>query len=139
MNYKVGWLIDQQLLALTHFTPAITPEEFQAIVAQTQAYLQSVRQPFHVLIDNRQIGDLNVVDLALMLQAFAALNHGQLRWIVMILPEPIKHTAAQRIIQRQGQIQLIYVESLEQALVHLQEVDPTLDLTQQDQEFFRQP
>ncbi|ABX05537.1 MAG TPA: hypothetical protein DEF47_19525 [Herpetosiphon sp.] len=139
MNYKVGWLFDQQILALTHFTPAITPEEFQAIVTQTQAYLQSVRQPFHVLIDNRQIGDSNVVDLDMVMQAFPALNHAQLRWIVMILPEPIKHTAAQRVIQRQAEIQLIYVETLEQALAHLQQVDPTLDLNQQDQAFFRQP
>ncbi len=74
MNYKLGWLVDQHVLALTHFTSAITPEEFQAILAETQTYLQQIEHPFQVIIDNRIISDLNVASLELIMQAFPALR-----------------------------------------------------------------
>ncbi len=56
----------------------------------------------------------------------------------MILPDSIKHTAAQRTIQQHGTIQLIYVEDLAQAFDQVQHVEPKLDLNQRDQGFFDQ-
>ncbi|XSG76525.1 hypothetical protein ACP8Y2_05875 [Herpetosiphon llansteffanensis] len=138
MNYKLGWLVEQYVLALTHFTSAISAEEFQAILAETQTYLQPIEHPFHVIIDNRMISDLNIVSLEIIMQAFPALNHKHLSWIVMILPEPIKHTAAERPIQQHETIQLIYVENLQRALDHVQHAEPKLNLSQRDQGFFDQ-
>ena len=33
MRYKVGWVIPEKLMALTHYVPEVTMEEFQAIIA----------------------------------------------------------------------------------------------------------
>lgn len=50
-----------------------------------------------------------------------------LRWIVVVLPEVIKETAAIKEVQRQGSIQLKFVDSLSPAFQHLALEDGRID------------
>ena len=138
MRYKADWLIDGQVLALTHFDPVVTAEDFASILSDTSNALESVNREFHVLIDNRIIRDTTVASLDMMLQAFPAMNHPQLRWIVMILPDSIKHQAHDMAIQQNGQIQLGYVDSLERAYQHFRRIDDSLNWDAIDSKFFEQ-
>jgi hypothetical protein len=136
MRYKVGWPIAERVLALTHFEPQVTMEDFAAIVADTQAALEQIRGPFHMLIDNRRISDTTVAALATMFQAIPRLNHPHLRWIVMILPAAIRHEAAGMATQQHGEIRLKYVDSLDMALRHLATVDAAVRPDRLDHAFF---
>ncbi len=136
MRYSIGWPVPEHVLALTHFEPRVTSEDFAGIVAETHAALHHVKQPFHILIDNRRITDVTVSSLETMLHAFPALNHPQLRWIVVVLPTLIKHEAHRMAIQQRGEIRLKYVESLNLALHHLCAVDEMVRLDDLDRTFF---
>jgi hypothetical protein len=136
MRYKAGWFIPQQVLALTHLVPDVTPDDFVGIVAATNACLQEVSQPFHMIIDNRLIQNEQVVSLDTILQAMPQLRLPSLRWIVMILPQSVRHTAANREGQRIDDIQLIYVDTLASALDALQALDASLNWGGASEDFF---
>jgi hypothetical protein len=136
MRYRAGWLIEGQILALTHFDPVVTAEDVAQIIALATAAIGRAGQAFHMLIDNRIIADETVASLEMILQAFPLLQHPQLRWIVMVLPEAIKDKAHTLPAQRHGQIELRYVDSLAQAFVHLQAVGGSIDWEAQDRSFF---
>lgn len=137
MRFRVGWLVPKHVLALTHFDPVVTMEDFQQISVQTATALQQVAdQSFHVLIDNRMIAETNQATLEMMLQAFPQLARPGLRWIVVILPESIKGQAGTMPTQQKGDIQLKYVDSLEDAQAHLAAVDERVDWATADPAFF---
>lgn len=136
MRYRAGWYIPGQILALTHFDSVATAEDFAGIGAATYQALQEVNRTFHLLIDNRIIADVNVASLDTMLQALPILNHPQLRWIVMVLPEAIREQASDMPVQQNGLIQLRYVDSLNTAFQHLRAVDDSIDWAKQDPDFF---
>lgn len=118
MRYKAGWLVKDHILALTHFEPVVTMEDFRDIAADAHAALQEATQPFHLLIDNRIIAERTVASLDTMLKALPILENSHLRWIVVVLPEAIQETAANREVQRHGSIQLKFVDSLSSAFQH---------------------
>ncbi|MWC30747.1 hypothetical protein [Paenibacillus sp. MMS18-CY102] len=123
MRYKAGWLVQNHILALTHFEPIVTMEDFRNIATDARMALQEATQPFHLLIDNRNIAENTVATLDSMLKALPILEHAHLRWIVVVLPEAIKETAAARQVQRHGSIQLKFVDSLASAFQHLARED----------------
>ncbi|MNF88483.1 hypothetical protein D3C84_709780 [compost metagenome] len=127
MRYKAGWLMQNHILALTHFEPVVTMEDFRDIATDAHMALQEATQPFHLLIDNRMIAERTVATLDSMLKALPVLEHTQLRWIVVVLPEAIKETAADRQVERHGSIQLIFVDSLTFAFQHLAHEDDRID------------
>lgn len=136
MRYRAGWYIPGQILALTHFDSVATPEDFAGIAATTYQALQEVTRPFHLLIDNRIIADVNVASLETMLRALPILNHPQLRWIVVVLPKTIREQASDMPTQQHEHIQLRYVDSLETALQHLRTVDESIDWPNHNPDFF---
>lgn len=138
MRYRAGWLIQNKVLALTHFDPVVTQDDFMGIANDTNRAIQQVSDSFHILIDNRIIENESIASLEMMLQAMPMLNHPQLRWLVMILPESIKDQAEMMPIQTSGHIQLKYVDSLDSAILHLSNEDDSIDWDAQDQEFFEQ-
>ncbi|KRF03323.1 hypothetical protein ASG89_23035 [Paenibacillus sp. Soil766] len=127
MRYTAGWLVSNHILALTHFEPVVTMEDFQDIATDAHIALQKATQPFHLLIDNRIIAERTVATLDSMLKALPILEHTHLRWIVVVLPEAIKETAAARQVQRYGSIQLKFVDSLASAFQHLVSEDDRID------------
>jgi hypothetical protein len=136
MRYRAGWLLHHRILALTHFEPVVTYEDFQGIAEAAQAALHEAAQPFHLLIDNRIIADRNPASLDTMLQAMPAIRHPLLRWIVIVLPEPIKESAASMDVQQSGDIRLKYVDSLASAWQLLRDIDPRLNGIELDDSFF---
>ena len=136
MRYKAGWFIPQQILALTHLVPEVTQDDFMGILETTNACLQEAQQPFHLIIDNRIIKSEQVVDLGVILQSIPQLQQSPLRWVIMILPDTLRDTAANRDIQRLGDVQLKYVDSLATALETLQTLDASLDWQSQVSDFF---
>ncbi|WP_138754467.1 hypothetical protein [Paenibacillus sinopodophylli] len=127
MRYKAGWLVQNHILALTHFEPVVTMEDFRDIARDAHMALQEVTQPFHLLIDNRIIADRTVATLDSMLKALPILQHEHLRWIVVVLPEFVKETAVARQVERHGTIQLKLVDSLTSAFRHLVREDDRID------------
>jgi hypothetical protein len=127
MRYKAGWLVPNHILALTHFEPLVTMEDFQGIATDAHVALQEATQPVHLLIDNRIIAERTVATLDSMLKALPILEHAHLRWIVVVLPQAVKETAAARQVERQGSIQLKFVDSLTSAFRHLAREDEHID------------
>lgn len=138
MRFRVGWLIPEKVVALTHFEPVVTPEDFQQITTDTDYAMQSIdeNQDFHVLIDNRNITETSLISLEMMLQMMPSLNHPALRCIVVILPDQIKAQAQHLEAQQVGSIRLMYVASLNDAFNHLINVDKDIDPVQVDPSFF---
>ncbi|NQX63172.1 hypothetical protein [Paenibacillus qinlingensis] len=123
MRYKAGWLVQNHILALTHYEPVVTMEDFRDIATDAHMALQEATQPFHLLIHNRIIAERTVATLDSMLKALPILEHKHLRWIVVVLPEVIKETATVREVQRHGSIQLKFLDSLPSAFQHLAHED----------------
>ncbi len=136
IRFRAGWLIPQQLLALTHFHPQVTPEDFAQITQQTQTALTQVSGEFHLLLDNRIIADANVATLDIMLQMMPQMAHPQLRWVVMILPELLRGTAVSIPDQQYNQIRLTHVDTLTAAYDFLRSVDETINWQKLDGDFF---
>jgi hypothetical protein len=136
MRYKVGWFIPQQVMALTHFVPEVTQDDFMAIVAATDTCLAEAQQPFYMMIDNRIIKSEQVVSLEVILQTMPQLQASQLRAIIMVLPQPIRHQASSMARQQAGDIQLVYVENLAAGFAVLQSLDTSLKWALQLLNFF---
>ena len=136
IRFRAGWLIPQQILALTHFHPQVTPEDFAGIAQATQTALAQVTGEFHLILDNRIIADTNLATLATMLQFMPQMNHPRLRWIVMILPEVLRGTALTLPDQQYNQIHLTHVDTLPDAFKFLRSVDETIVWDKQNTDFF---
>lgn len=136
MRYKVGWFLPQQVMALTHLVPVVTQDDFIGISQDTTARLGEVTQPFHIIIDNRIIKNEQVVSLEMILQTMPQLQSQPLRWIIMILPDSLRHQAADMATQRAGTVQLMYVDSLVSAFAALRDVDASLNWDGQVSDFF---
>lgn len=136
IRFRAGWLIPQHLLALTHLHPQVTPEDFAQITQQTQTALTQVSGEFHLLLDNRIIADANVATLDIMLQMMPQMNHPQLRWVVMILPELLRETAVSIPDQQYHQIRLTHVDTLTAAYDFLRSVDETINWQKLNGDFF---
>ncbi|MFD0590943.1 hypothetical protein ACFQZE_23390 [Paenibacillus sp. GCM10027627] len=126
MRYRAGWLQEKLLLALTHFEPVVTAEDFSNIATDTKTALREVTGPFHLLIDNRIIKETSIASLDTMLESLPLLRHPQLRWIIVVLPAAIKENAAGMDIQRQGLIRLKHVDRLSAAFSFLASEDSRL-------------
>ncbi len=134
--YKIGWIIPDQVVALTHYTPTVSMDDFQHISADAAALIAGATGEFHVLIDNRKIANTEPTPLAMMQQVAPYMNHANLRWVVVIVPEAIKGTAADLPVEQADDVRLKHVDSLDDAIDHLRQVDKNLRWTMMDTEFF---
>jgi hypothetical protein len=136
MRYKVGWYIPQQIIGLTHLHPVVSQEDFMEIMAETQACLQEVNQPFHVIIDNRIIASEEVTSLEGILYAIPELKSLPLGYIIMILPYRLQERDALRETQTNGTMHLKYVDSLVEAFETFRKIDANLKWEQAVDDFF---
>ncbi|HEY1015089.1 MAG TPA: hypothetical protein VGE07_20460 [Herpetosiphonaceae bacterium] len=126
MRYRVGWPFPGRVLALIHFSSDVTAEDYAGIMAAAGAELAQADQPFHLLIDNSRLADETIAGLDDMLAAAPALRHEHLRWIVVVLPDSIKRRAPRMAVQRNGGIQLKYVDSVYYAIRFLLTIDESM-------------
>ena len=92
-NYRIGWVIPDQLSALTYYTSRLTIEEFQAIASETSDFFNETSQPFHLIIDNRVMNMAFLPDLDTLKRSAAHMRHPNLRYIVMVKPASMKGSA----------------------------------------------
>ena len=122
------------MAALTHYTESVTPEEYGQIMAETAALVSTITDPFHMIIDNRNIAGETKTPLSMMQQATPFASHELLVWIVVVLPE--REDASSQPVQHGNHVRLIYVNSLSDAFNHLNEEDSTLELDDSHAAFF---
>lgn len=135
-NYKVGWIIPGKLAALTHFHSDITPEDIMGVFSETQKLLENVDQHFHILIDNR-LAPLEKIYSLEELQHFSPfLRHPFLNHLVIVKPEKLKLEESQTKEERQGNVCLKNVSSIQEAFNFFQETAPDFDKDEIDQQFF---
>ncbi len=135
-NYRIGWYIPQQIAALTHLHPEVTTADFQGVVQEGAALLQSVNTAFHIIIDNRQMELAAPVRLSQMQLLVPYMNHPQLRWVVVVKPMHVVLSTEHRAIEQAGSIHLKNVASLPDAIQFLQQTTPGLHWDQADVAFF---
>ena len=138
LRFRAGWLIPNQILALTHFVPKVSAEDFAGITQATEEAIAQVDGNFHLIIDNRIIDHTELASLDTMLQVIPQLNHPQLRWIVMILPEKLTPSANRIEQQHHKQISLTHVETIADAYQFLNAKDPSLEWSHENKMFFEQ-
>lgn len=137
IRYRAGWLIPQQVLALTHFVPDVSMEDFMGIQADSAQAIETIQGSTSLIIDNRMIQNTDLAPLSQMLQAMPHINHPQLNHIVMIVPQALADSAATIPDQTVGHITLTHVASLDAAYDHLKSINPELDWVRLDQNFFQ--
>ena len=135
-NYRVGWVIPNQIAALTHYTPEIMLDEFQAIAVESEALATSATDRFHLIIDNRIMNMAFVPDLATIRQAAPYTNNPLLQHIIMIKPEQMQGSANELPSYTDDHLTLTYVDSLEDAVNLLKAQDDDLRWHEVDSDFF---
>jgi hypothetical protein len=136
MRYKAGWFIPQQIMALTHYVPEVTPEDFVGITEATNACLLEARQPFHLIIDNRMIESTQVIGLDDILGAMPQLLNSQLRWIIIVGSRSMRGDLTGLHPQQARDIRLQYAGDIETALGTLRAVDSSIKWELQVRGFF---
>ena len=135
-NYKLGWFIPNQVVALTHFHSDVTTEDFMGVVQTGQALLDDVENEFHLIIDNRVVEMSSPVSLSQMKQMVPYMNHPLLRWVVVVKPESLTLDTASLPVEKDGETQLKNVSSLEEAISHLRAMTRDVDWRRADVTFF---
>ncbi len=136
MRYKADWFIPHQILALTHYVPEVTPDDFMGIMQQTNLCLDKAEKPFHLIIDNCMTANPQIPTLDMILEAIPRFKQSPVQWIVMALPLISQYSAREMEIQQARTINLKYVDTLAESFAFLDTQDPTLDWAKQDKNFF---
>jgi len=135
-NYRVGWVIPNQVAALTHYTPEIMLDEFQAIAVESEALATSATDRFHLIIDNRIMNMAFVPDLATIRQAAPYTNNPRLQHIIMIKPEQMQGSADELPSYTDDHLTLTYVDTLADAENFLKSEDNTIRWHEVESDFF---
>lgn len=135
-RYNAGWLIPSQVLALTHFVPDVSQDDFMGISAASMSALETAADDFYVIIDNRIISNTQLAPLSMMLEFAPYMNHSNLRHVIMIIPEIYEHSADSIPDQHEKGITLTHVDTLEQAYDVLHSLDDLIAWDKLDSEFF---
>lgn len=120
-NYKVGWLVDQKLAALTHYHPNITPEDIMGVYTESHNLLEGVTTPFHLFIDNRLAPFDKIYTLSELLEMSPLLRHPYLSHIVVVKPNHLKLYAIDVVLQTQAQVSLQNVDSVQDGISFLKQ------------------
>lgn len=135
-NYKIGWVLPNQVAGLTHFHADVTMDDMQGVVTEGTTLIDSVAQIFHIIIDNRVVGNTQRANLKQMKQFVPYMSNPFLRWVVVVLPEASDVDPKTISIEQDDDTQLIHVHTLDEAINHLKSIDSSLDWTQSDADFF---
>lgn len=135
-NYRVGWVIPNQIAALTHYTSDILLEEFQAIAGESEALATSATARFHLIIDNRIMNMAFVPDLATIRQAAPYTNTPLLQHIIMIKPEQMEGSANNLPSYTDDHLTLTYVDTLGDAVNFLKAEDQEIRWHESESDFF---
>lgn len=135
-NYRVGWVIPNQVAALTHYTSDILLDEFQAIAGEAGALATSATETFHMIIDNRIMNMAFLPDLATIKRAAPYANTPHLQYIIIIKPEQMEGSANDLPSYTDAHLTLTYVDTLADAVNLLKAEDSELRWHEVESDFF---
>jgi hypothetical protein len=134
--YRVGWVIPNQVAGLTHYTPEVTLDEFQSIAGESNAMLNDIDKPFHIVIDNRIMNMAFLPDLQALQGAAPYMSNPYLRHVVMIKPQVMEGLAKDLPSYTDGNITLTYVDEIQDVVDLLKAADGDLRWHMVEADFF---
>ncbi|OJJ23371.1 hypothetical protein BKI52_03140 [marine bacterium AO1-C] len=105
-NFKISWLIQHKLLALTHFHSDITQNDIQGVITQANQLLVSVNKTFHLLIDNRQAPMSKLFTLEDLQKVNPMFKQPLLHWVVVVKPNHLTLGLEDTSIQSSDDVEL---------------------------------
>jgi hypothetical protein len=135
-NYKVGWIIETKVAALTHFHSEITHKDIIGVFTETQKLLQDVKEPFQIIIDNRLAPLNKIYSLEELQNSSPLLLHPFLNHIVIVKPNHLELRINETLIEKRESTYLKNVSSIHEALDFIQFAAPELKQYEIDMKFF---
>ena len=135
-NYKVGWILDTKVAALTHFHSEITQEDIIGVFTETQKLLQDAKEPFQIIIDNRLAPLNKLFSLEELQNSSPLLLHPLLDHIVIVKPNHLELGTNETLIEKRESTTLKNVSSIHEALDFLRQTVPELNQGKMDLHFF---
>tara|TARA_R110000868_G_scaffold411291_1_gene702873 strand:- start:1594 stop:2022 length:429 start_codon:yes stop_codon:yes gene_type:complete len=135
-NYKVGWLIETKVAALTHFHSEITQEDIIGVFTETQKLLQDMKELFHIIIDNRLAPLNKIFSLEELQNSSPILLHPLLSYIVIVKPNHLELRINETVIENREGKYLKNVSSIHEALDFVRQTIPELHQGKMDIHFF---
>lgn len=135
-NYKVGWIIENKVAALTHFHSEITHEDIIGVFTEAQKLLQDAKEPFQIIIDNRLAPLKKIFSLEELQNSSPLLLHPLLNHIVIVKPNHLELRIHETLIEKRASTYLKNVTSIDEALDFLRQTIPELNQGKIDSHFF---
>lgn len=135
-NYKVGWIIENKVAALTHYHSEITQEDIIGVFAETQRLLQGVKESFQIIIDNRLAPLKRIHSLEELQNASPLLLHPFLDHIIIVKPNHLELEIKETFKEKRGSQYLKNVNSIDEALDYVRHLIPELEQDKIDIHFF---
>lgn len=135
-NYKVGWILETKVAALTHFHSEITQEDIIGVFTETQKLLEDAKAPFQIIIDNRLAPLNRIFSLEELQNASPLLLHPLLNHIVIVKPNHLELSINETFIEKRESTYLKNVSSIQEALDFLGHTIPELNQGKMDVHFF---
>lgn len=135
-NYKVGWILETKVAALTHFHSEITHEDIIGVFTETQKLLKDVKEPFQIIIDNRLAPLNRIFSLEELQNSSPLLLHPLLDHIVIVKPNHLELRINETLIEKRESTSLKNVSSVKEALNFLRQAIPELNQAKMDIYFF---
>jgi len=137
-NFKLDWLVPNQIIGLTHFHAEVTQEDIMGVIQKGQELASDVENEFHILIDNRAVNMPSPLGLSQMKQMVSYMDHPLLRWVLVVKSTSLALDMANLPIEKDGHTRLKNVASLAEAIDFLQDAAPDVQWDQIDATFFPQ-
>lgn len=112
-NFKVGWIVQNKIAALTHFHSEITPEDIYGVMQASQKLLKDINQDFHMIIDNRVAPLSRIYTLAELQESAPILAHPYLNHLIII--KPVHLSIPQNQVEISNRVKLRNVSSIQEA------------------------
>lgn len=135
-NYKVGWILETKVAALTHFHSEITHQDIIGVFTETQQLLMDTKEPFQIIIDNRLAPLNKLFSLEELQNSSPLLLHPLLHYIVMVKPNHLELRSDDTLIEKRESTYLKNVSSIQEALNFLRQAIPELSQAKIDSHFF---
>ena len=123
-NFKVGWLLEKQVAALTHFHSDITDEDIQGVTQKTVCLLQEMETPFHILIDNRLVHLHKIYSLVELQNSSPIFLHPCLSYVVMVKPNHLSLSNDKMLTEQCNNVHLKNVPGILEAFEFLNQIIP---------------
>jgi hypothetical protein len=120
-------VIEGRVIGLTHYTDHVTMEELGEINAIAERLTGEADEPFYFIIDNRNINMDGFLSLEQLQGAAPFMNHALLRGVVTVLPRRMAVDASTLPIERNRNVHLKLVNTVDEAFEHLAEEGLAID------------